>query len=162
MKKVVLFSVILLLVACCSNKKQPVKNVDLVFATPDVVVYKTTNDYTNNIAVIMDAERTRIVRYPAPADLRRGNEYVRPIQLENGYLLDCYGITKNVVFLDYTIEQYANFPQAPTLDEMLSHIIDKNPLVELWNCGKRTQYKTIEDVNVVVKSNFENCKNLIK
>lgn len=160
MKKLVLFSVILLLVACCSNKKQPVKNVDLVFATPDVVVYKTTNDYTNNIAVIMDAERTRIVRYSAPVDLRRGNEYVRPIQLENGYLLDCYGITKNVVYLDYTFEQYANFQQPPSLEEMMMHIIDKNPLVELWNCGKSSQYKTLEDINAIVQSNFCNCVKL--
>ena len=162
MKKLVLFSVILLMVACCSNKKQSVKNVDLLLATPNVIVYKTINDYTNNVAVIMDAERTRIVRYPAPIDVRHGDTYVAPIKLDNGYLLDCFGITKNVVFLDYTFEQYANFSQAPTLDEMMLHIIDKNPLVELWNCGKRAQYKTIEDVNVVVKSNFENCKNLIK
>lgn len=150
------------MVACCSNKKQSIKSVDLVLATPDVVIYKTTNDYTNNVPVIMDAECTRIVRYPAPADVRRGDAYATPIKLDNGYLLDCYGINKNVVFLDYTFEQYEDLSQVPSLDEMMQHIIDKNPLVEMWNCGKRTQYKTIEDINAVVKSNFQNCNNLIK
>ena len=162
MKKIILFFVILLMVACCSNKNQSTKSVDLVLATPDIVIYKTANDYTNNVPVIMDVERTRIVRYPAPIDVRRGDAFATPIKLDNGYLLDRYGITSNVVFLDYTFEQYANLLQAPTLDEMMLHIIDKNPLVELWNCGKRAQYKTIEDVNVLVKLNFENCKNLIK
>lgn len=129
-------------------------------ATPDVVVYKTINDYVDNVPVIMDAERTRIVRYPAPADVRRGNVYATPIRLDDGYLLDCFGITRNVVFLDYTFEQYANLEQAPSLDEMMLHVIDRNPLVEIWNCGKRTQYKSIEDINVVVKSNFQNCRKL--
>ena len=146
--------------ACCSYKKQSTKNADLVLAMPDVIVYKTINDYVDNVPVIMDAERTRIVRYPAPADVRRGNAYATPIKLDNGYLLDCFGITRNVVFLDYTFEQYANFSQAPSLDEMMLHVIERNPLVEIWNCGKRTQYKSIEDINVVVKSNFQNCRKL--
>ena len=80
------------MVACCSNKKQSIKSVDLVLATPDVVIYKTTNDYTNNVPVIMDAECTRIVRYPAPADVRRGDAYATPIKLDNGYLLDCMSL----------------------------------------------------------------------
>ena len=153
---------VLFMTACCSQKKQSLESVNLVLAVPDVVVYKTINDYSNNVPVIMDSERTRIVRYPAPTDLRRGNGYAKPIQLEDGYLLDCYGITKNVVFLDYTFEQYANFLQAPTLDDMMLHIVDKYPLVELWNCGKCSQYKTIEDVNIIVKSKFQNCNNLIE
>ena len=162
MKNIILFLLPFLMGACCVNKNHSAKNVDLLFAFPDIVIYKTTKDYTNNVPIIMNAERTRVVRYPAPTDLRRGDRYATPILLDNGYLLDCYGITQNVVFLDYTFEQYANLLQAPALDEMMMHIIDKNPLVELWNCGKSSQYKTLEDINVIVQSNFRDCLKLNK
>ena len=149
------------LFSCCSTvKKVADVNTDAIFDMPNVIVYKTTKDYSNNVPVIMDAERTRIVRYPAPVDVRRGNSYANPIQLKNGYWLDCFGINQNVVFLDYTFEQYANLSEVPTIEALMSHIVDNYPLDEMWNCGKSTKYKSIEDIVDIVKNNFNNCQKL--
>ena len=62
--------------------------------------------------------------------------------------------------MDYTFEQYANLSEVPTIEALMSHIVDNYPLVEMWNCGKSTKYKSIEDIVDIVKNNFNNCQKL--
>ena len=100
-------------------------------ARPAAVVYRTARDYTNNVPVTMNANRTRITSYPDPADLR--NAEAKPLPLADGYLLDRRGITTTTAFLDYTYEQYAALPEAPDRATLTAHIIDRNPFTEMYS-----------------------------
>lgn len=111
--------------------------------SPDVCIYRMKKDYSHNVPITMNAERTEIISYPAPSDLISGGKLCLPDSLHKGYWLDNRGINKNSVFLDYTYEEYASMPKAPSLEELMTHIIDKNPFTEIVTCGPRRDYKDI-------------------
>lgn len=113
--------------------------------SPVVYVYKTKNDYSNLVPVIMDESRTRIVSYPAPSDVKTGGKLALPTRLKDGYLLDNRGIGPNVAFLSYTYEEYSKMKSAPSMDVLMENIIDKYPLTELRSCGHRSDYRNIEE-----------------
>lgn len=169
---------LLLFAGCRTHKSAPVASVyegatDTVFewnavkpataaAMPPVIVYKTTRDYNNNVPVILNAAGTQIVSFPDPSDLRRGESFTTPTPLDNGYLLDNRGISKNTAFLDYTYEQYAAFDTLPSLDEMMRHVIDKKPIVEMWYCGQVTRYQDkIKELNELIARGFPGCTKVV-
>lgn len=112
-------------------------------SSPIVYVYKTKKDYSHLVPVLMDETRTRIVSYPAPADLLRNGRPTLPTLLEGGFWLDNRGIGPTVAFLSYTYEEYSQFTHAPSYEELMGHIIDKYPLTSLRACGRRADYKDI-------------------
>ena len=66
--------VLIVIISCKTNLKMaavPVKNHSkrVVLNTPQVVVYKTTKDYSQLVPIIMNAEKTKIISYPAPVDV---------------------------------------------------------------------------------------------
>lgn len=134
------------------NEERPVVVAQPVDAMPHVIIYKTTRDYSQNVPVIMDAACERIVSYPDPADLR-GN--CRPQPLEGGFLLDNRGIGETVAFLSYTYDEYAAMPSAPSMDDLLKHIVDRHPLERIVDCGNRSAFKgnLVDAVNEYIKAN---------
>lgn len=147
-------------VTCCANKpvtlplvneERPVVALQPASAMPHVIIYKTTRDYSQNVPVIMDASRQRIVSYPDPADLR-GN--CRPQALDNGFLLDNRGIGENVAFLSYTYDEYAALKSAPTMQQLLDSIIDRHPLTAITDCGSRSDFNgnLVDAVNEYIHS----------
>jgi len=111
--------------------------------SPVVYIYKTKADYSHQVPVMMDEARTRILSYPAPGDLKMGDGLRLPTLLNKGYLLDNKGIGPNVAFLTYTYEEYSQLPTAPFMTDLMSHILDKYPLLEIRACGRRADYKDI-------------------
>lgn len=98
-------------------------------AMPRVVVYKTTADYSNLVPIAMDESKTQIVSYPDPVDIK---PHKHPTLLQDGYLLDNFGIGRNVVYTDYTYEEYAALEKVPEIETLMEHIIDRNPLTEYY------------------------------
>ena len=45
--------------------------------------------------------------------------------------------------LTYTYEEYSQLPTAPSMTDLMSHILDKYPLLEIRACGRRADYKDI-------------------
>ncbi len=170
---------LLLLGACHSQKKtvQESQNADnaepaMIWGRTEpanammqqpVIVYKTKADYNNLVPVTLDETHTRIVSYPHPADLKHSlSGYTTPTELNNGYLLDNRGVGKNTAFLNYTYEEYAALPDAPSMEEMMARIVDKNPFIELWNCGSAGEYKErVTELNRLIDKGFPNCKLII-
>lgn len=111
--------------------------------SPAVVIYKMKADYSQHVPVLMDEARTRIVSYPAPADLKKGNGLRLPTALDGGYWLDNKGISSTVAFLTYTYEEYSRLPKAPSMDELMANILEKYPLTEIHECGRWSDYKDI-------------------
>jgi len=128
-----------------------------------VVIYKTAKDYRTNAPVILSDDKTQIISYPHPTDLFIGENLALPTQLNNGYLPDNRGIHKNVAFLKFTYGEYSKLKDVPTLQELQRNIIDKDPLRELWDCGKKTNYTDVEEqLNEWIDKNLlhEKCKRI--
>ncbi|MEJ8804393.1 hypothetical protein [Pontibacter sp. H249] len=105
---------------------------------PPALVYKTKADYQNLVPVVLSDDKTSIVSYPHPSDIRAmGVKQAKPAILNSGYLLDNKGIQKNVAFLNITYEEYAKLDTAPSLENMYDMIVDKDPLTELCDCGNK-------------------------
>jgi len=128
-----------------------------------VVIYKTTKDYSKNVPVILSDDKTQIVSYPHPKDLIIGNNFAYPSKLHKGYLLDNRGIGKNVAFLKLTYEEYSKLQIVPALNELFKNIIDKDPLIELWDCGIKASFSDLEvQLNELIDNNLlvEKCRRI--
>lgn len=140
-----------LVMSCSSGKKMSetgttsIPEVVPVFTPgPHVMVYKTKGDLLKNVPVLLDDEGKRIVSYPHPSDLSVDGKLRLPTILKNGYLLDNKGINAQVAFLKLTYAEYAVMPEAPSLSEMNDLIVERDPLLELCDCGLRTAFTDVE------------------
>lgn len=129
----------------------------VVSALPKVAIYKTARDFSGNVPVTMDESRTRIVSYPAPSDLYLDGKLAKPTVLDGGYLLDNRGINANTVFLDYTYEEYAAMDTAPSLQDLLAHVKEYYPFVEMYY-AERSASGDVEYYNRVISSGFKDCR----
>lgn len=130
-------------------------------ASAPVIVYKTTEDFSNRVPVTMNREKTQIISYPDPSDLLSGNQLTLPTVLINGYLLDNRGISENVVFLKYTYLEYSQLSSVPTLEQLKQSILSLYPLLEIFQCGHHSDYKNlIPELNQLITKGFPGCKRL--
>ena len=91
--------------------------------------------------------------YPDIKDIYYNGKLSYPTVLSNGYLLDNRGIGPEVAFLDYTYEDYSKLNATPPASELMKHLLDKDPLSEMYQCGLRSQYNDIEqDLNTIISS----------
>lgn len=144
---IVILSVIF--ISCKSSEEMNSKTNEISFGgsaipSPPVLVYKTKKDYNNRVPVLLNDNKTQIVSYPDPKDIKVGGNFLLPTSLQNGYLLDNKGIGKNVAFLKYTYEEYAKLKSLPTLQELYDNILDESPLLELCDCGNKSKYADIK------------------
>lgn len=86
---------------------------------PRAVVYRMSGDCAELVPVTLSEDGTRVQSYPAPSDLRENST---PVSLGEGWWLDRRGVTANSVFTDYTYSEYRSLRQAPSAEELMSHI----------------------------------------
>ncbi len=110
-------------------------------ASPRLFIYKMKKDYSQNVPVTLSADKKTITSYPHPRDVYTNGKLALPTKLDGGYWLDNRGINANVAFLSYTYEEYAALGDAPSLTELYKKIIDKDPIKEMWDCGRRHQFQ---------------------
>lgn len=123
------------------------------------IVYKTTKDYSKLVPIILTPDKKDIVSYPAPTDIYYNGKLAYPTPLTEGYWLDNRGINEHVAFTSYSYETYSKLKKAPTKAELMQHIVDKNPLVDIVNCGARANYKNdVEELNKLIKSGFNGIR----
>lgn len=127
----VLISIIM--ISSCVTKKDTQQTT--LGVLPPIIIYKTKKDYSNNVPVILSEDKTKIVSFPAPRDLKRGDELALPEPLAKGYLLDRRGINKNVAFTKFTYEEYSKLTKTPKVSELFDAIIDDDPLKRMYICG---------------------------
>lgn len=117
-----------------------------------VFIYKTRNNYIDNVPVILSADKKSIVSYPHPNDLKTGDTFLKPVKLKKGYLLDNKGINEHVAFLKLTYEEYSQLDAPPDINNLKSLVLDDNPLTELYYCGKRSDFDDlIDQLNKTIK-----------
>ncbi|MEE4255490.1 MAG: hypothetical protein V2I47_00485 [Bacteroidales bacterium] len=169
MKKVVIILIAIASVAAlsCSNQNkksssEPIVTTGITVSGPDAIIYKTRGDYKLLVPVIMNDEKTEIASFPAPGDLKYKGKPSFPTELENGYLLDNRGITRNVAFTSYSYEEYMALEKTPSKEDLLTRIVDQDPLTEMYNCGKRAAYQdeVVELNRIIQEGDFSNFRKL--
>jgi hypothetical protein len=130
--------------------------------SPPCVIYHTREDYSMYVPVILSADKSKIESYPDIKDIYFNGKLSVPSLLADGFLLDNRGIGLQVAFLSYTYEEYSRLSSTPPATDLMSLLLDKNPLDEMYQCGKRSQYNNIEqELNVLITSGKLNtCKKL--
>ena len=131
-------------------------------ASPPCIIYKTKVNYSRNVPVILNEEKSYITSFPGVKDLNFQGKPAYPSELVQGFLLDNRGIGPNVAFLDYTYEEYQNLDKTPSADELMKKILDKDPLTEMYQCGTRSQYKDLENdlKKMILSGNLSACKKI--
>ena len=115
------FILLILLTSCGSSQ--------YVNSSHAIVVYKTKKNYNHIVAVTLNTDKTSIINYPDPSDIRSFRPY--PIQLKSKYLLDQRGIDSNVAFLKLSYRQYSKLKVVPEPYFILSNLIlDNDPILE--------------------------------
>ncbi len=137
-----------LLLTNCAKKAAPVAKTEMKMANSaslqPCIVYKTRSDYNKLVPVILSPDKTTIVSYPDIKDVFYKGKLAYPTELAGGYLLDNRGIGPDVAFLNYTYDEYSRMFKTPVGGELWKRMLDKDPLLEMYQCGNRTQYKEIE------------------
>lgn len=158
--RILLFFSLVILGSCNTQKKNT--ETKSSFPNQPVYVYKTTNNYFNNVPITLSQDKSKIVSYPSKDDVKIGTAFTTPTKLVKGYLLDNRGINANTVFLSYKYKDYSQFMIMPKLEEMFRQVIDKDPFTELYYCGKRSDFADIEnDLNKIIKKgNLDSFKRI--
>lgn len=152
MRKLIYLGAVFVLVLSC---KPTVDLSKVDFSDPPTVIYKMKADYSKQVPVILNEEKTKMVSYPAPKDMFYPNGELRyPLVLGNDFYLDEIGIGVNTAFISLDIDQYAHMLQAPSPDSLFKLIVDKDPFDKMYNLGNRKQYEDKE----VVKELFSSGK----
>lgn len=146
-----------------SNNEKP-KEVKIEFSKGEpTIVYKTKEAYYDKVPILLSDDKRRIISYPHPKDIFYKGELAIPTKLNKGYLLDNRGIGKNTAFLNISYKDYAQLDAAPKLADMEKMIINKDPIIELCDCGNRNQFKNeAQELNQLIDSNQLNKCNRIK
>ncbi len=164
--RILILSSLMAGVVACGSKKNTAQDLTGEFLTQwmpsaPTVIYKTKGDYVNLVPVIMNKERSRIISYPDPSDLVLNGKLMKPHRLKNGYLLDNRGINEHVAFLNYTYEEYSQLDAPPHIIDMMLRLRDSYPLVELVQCGLRSDYSDlVYELNVLIERGLTNCRKI--
>jgi hypothetical protein len=120
---------------------------------PTVIIYKTKEDYSQLVPVMLNKERTKIIQYPSRGDVK--DLELMPLKLKKGFWLDRKGVGPNTAFLSYTYQDYANLPAEPNIQELFKKIVEKQPFTLMYNCGNKYAYKDLEkELNGLIKFNL--------
>lgn len=155
-RQVILFSLIVgLSMTNCTKKATPVAHAEMRIGSPSVgapcIVYKTRSDYDKLVPVILSADRTTLVSYPGVKDIYYNGKLSYPVKLNDGYLLDNRGISPGVAFLNYTYDEYSRLPATPSAGELWNRILDKDPLLEMYDLGNRSKFSDPEkQINEII------------
>ena len=133
------------------NKQKEKTGATVVQVYPPLIIYKTKNDYSDKVPVILSEEKSKITSYPAASDLIRNGELTLPVELHDGFLLDKRGIDQNVAFLDISYGMFTKAMRVYTVQQLYDMIIDKDPLMEMYDCGNKTGYKDeVKQLNALI------------
>lgn len=126
------------------------------------IVYKTKADYKIFVPVALSLDKARVSSYPDVSDIKAQGGSVYPQELSDGFLLDNRGIGPDVAFLSTTYEEYVAQTKTPSADDLFKQLLDKDPLLEMYQCGNRYQYGDIvRELNGIINSGkLSDCKKI--
>ena len=129
------------------NEERPrrLQETNKIDQQPPITVYKTKGNYNNLVPIRLSDDKTQIVSYPAPSDLKKDGKFLYPTELEGGLLIDNLGISKNSAFIKLTYEEYAALQNTLPLSELFKLIVDKAPFLEMYDCGNKQSFTNLKE-----------------
>lgn len=149
----------LFLLTACNTARRQAEAINITFGdTKPTIIYKTTQDFSPYVPVILSADKSSIVSYPGPNDIYYEGELALPVALEDGYWLDRRGINQNVAFLDITYEEFAAMKERMSPDELFARVQDDAPLLACYDCGNLADR---ERLNLLIKGGrLDKCREM--
>lgn len=151
----------------CSRKAAPASSEtgtsgQISIPGPPCIIYKTKADFSELVPVELNADRSGIASYPDVADIYRQGTLAYPTPLLDSFLLDNRGIGPNVAFLKLSYEEYRGLDETPAAAELWNAILEADPLLEMYRCGNRSQYKDLlQELNDLIRSDeLSRCERL--
>ncbi|MCH5225711.1 MAG: hypothetical protein J1D77_06900 [Muribaculaceae bacterium] len=86
---------------------------------PNATAFRMSGDYSNNVAVTLNSNG-ELLYFPAPTDITADS---RPVEIGDGWWLNCQGLGPHSVFTKYTFAEYAELPEAPTPEQLKMAIL---------------------------------------
>jgi len=157
-------SILITLMFCLSCTRKGVVN-DFDSSGPPTMIYKMREEsYKFLVPVMLSANRSKIIAYPSKQDLYKNNAYTYPTELIREYFLDNRGINAQTALLKLNYEMYLKLEDGFSANDLFVQIKDKNPFIELYDCGNRFKFKDeVKEINqMILKNKLKNCKCLIK
>ena len=127
---------------------------------PPCIIYKTKHNYDKQVAVTLSADKSKIVSYPHPRDVFKNGTLCEPVRLAKKFRLDRRGINPNVAFLSITYEEYSQLKSAPTIQELESMIIDRDPLLKMYRCNFPDAENRIGELKKMIRKGCKDCQEL--
>lgn len=126
------------------------------FYLPKARIYRTSCDCPELVPVRLSQSGTSVVSYPSPTDLTLSSE---PIALADGWWLDRVGISPDSRFTTYTFSQYCAMGQAPSLEELLSHIDSECRITEIRALPLSVGEAAADTaaVNNIIRNRIDDC-----
>lgn len=144
----------MMLLSCKSQKENQKINPPVMITGPNVIIYKTKGDYFMHVPVNLSDDKTTLTSYPAPRDVYYNGDLAYPVKLEDGYLLDRRGISPNSAFLKWTYFEYSRLEKSPTTTQLLNMLLDSDPFIAIYDCGKTNRFNNLEDeLNLIIRTN---------
>lgn len=85
------------------------------------VIYRMNGDYSDRVPVLMDANRSHLIGFPAPADVM---DETGPVRLCEGWWLDRQGMIElNTAFLVFTRNQYSLLDSVPSTGDLMESVM---------------------------------------
>lgn len=158
----VLFFIIALLPACKPKEQISAVKGKPILAVAPVIIYKTKANYIMHVPVTLTPDKKSVSSYPAPSDVYYNGDLAYPVQLEGDFFLDKRGIDTNSAFTKWTYYEYSRLPKTPTQQEIMNMMLETDPFTEIYDMGKRSDYKDLEeDLNKIIrKGDFKKYKKL--
>ena len=93
-----------------------------------IYVYKTKADYTKNVCVELDPDKTKVTSFYAPNSINSR----WPVRLTDNYVLNGT-LGSNSGFLSITNEEYnQNYSASPGADSLYKLLLDDDPYIEFY------------------------------
>ena len=98
----------------------PVKSI------PNATIFRMNGNYAKNVAITLNGEG-QLVYFPAPSDITADSA---PVDLGDGWWLNCQGFGANSVFTKYTFAEDSELVTTPTPEQLKMEIIPGSKVTE--------------------------------
>lgn len=123
---------------------------------PKARIYKTNGNFAQLVPITLNSERTAVVSYPAPSDLRNSE----PVALADGWLLDRRGISYQTAFLRTTYAEYMALPSAPSRGQLLGLVNPSARVTQIVEMPFPYSGECASECNKLIRSGLPGCVEL--
>jgi hypothetical protein len=108
-----------------------------------VIIYRSWEDMSSLVPIRLSNDGNKVLAFPSPEDLKKGDSFRKPIALRDGFWLDQQGVGSNTAFLNLTYEEYSRLPSAPESGQLLEMVRHKAPFTAIYYCGRVSDFQQL-------------------